>query len=128
MLAAKKDENGVVTEKQTYNSKLLFGDYTHKYYYNCSIADGYTLRLIREESEIPRLMVLRTGAQQPHINKGVLDDSPLVLPDDGTLAAYSRLTSALYSQIQNHHWQNQALTALRDWLLPMLMNGQVRVA
>ncbi len=31
------------------NSKALFGDYIHKYYYNASIADGYTLRLIREE-------------------------------------------------------------------------------
>ena len=30
-----------------YNSKSLFGDYIHKYYYNASIKDGYTLRLIR---------------------------------------------------------------------------------
>jgi type I restriction enzyme R subunit len=35
----------------TLNSKSLFGDYIHKYYYNSSIADGYTLRLIREEIE-----------------------------------------------------------------------------
>lgn len=34
-----------------YDSKMLFGDYIHKYYYNRSIADGYTLRLIREEIE-----------------------------------------------------------------------------
>ncbi|WP_341868560.1 hypothetical protein [Rahnella variigena] len=27
-----------------YNSRDLFGDYIHKYYYNASIADGYTLR------------------------------------------------------------------------------------
>ena len=32
-------------------SKDVFGDYIHKYYYNSSIADGYTLRLIREEIE-----------------------------------------------------------------------------
>jgi type I restriction enzyme R subunit len=32
-----------------FNSKSLFGGYIHKYYYNSSIADGYTLRLIREE-------------------------------------------------------------------------------
>ncbi len=32
-----------------YYSKDLFGNYIHKYYYNASIADGYTLRLIREE-------------------------------------------------------------------------------
>lgn len=34
-----------------YDSKLLFGNYFHKYYYNMSIADGYTLRLIREQIE-----------------------------------------------------------------------------
>jgi type I restriction enzyme R subunit len=34
-----------------YNSKTLFGGYIHKYYYNASIKDGYTLRLIREEIE-----------------------------------------------------------------------------
>ena len=31
------------------NSRALFGNYIHKYYYNASIADGYTLRLISEE-------------------------------------------------------------------------------
>lgn len=35
----------------TYNSKDIFGDYIHKYYYNKSIADGYTLKLIREGIE-----------------------------------------------------------------------------
>jgi type I restriction enzyme R subunit len=36
---------------EEYNSKLLFGGYIHKYYYNASIKDGYTLRLIREDIE-----------------------------------------------------------------------------
>ncbi len=31
-----------------YPSRALFGGYIHKYYYNSSIADGYTLRLLRE--------------------------------------------------------------------------------
>ena len=31
-----------------YNTKDVFGNYIHKYYYNRSIADGYTLKLIRE--------------------------------------------------------------------------------
>lgn len=34
-----------------YNTKDVFGHYIHKYYYNQSIADGYTLKLIREEIE-----------------------------------------------------------------------------
>ena len=32
-------------------TKYIFGDYIHKYYYNKSISDGYTLKLIREGIE-----------------------------------------------------------------------------
>ena len=31
------------------NTKDIFGDYIHTYYYNASISDGYTLRLVREK-------------------------------------------------------------------------------
>jgi type I restriction enzyme S subunit len=78
--------------------------------------------------EIPRLMTLRTGAQQPHINKGVLDESLLLLPDETIIETYTNLATPLFSQIKNYHQQNRELTQLRDWLLPMLMNGQVTVA
>ena len=44
---------------EEYNSKLLFGGYIHKYYYNASIKDGYTLRLIREDIETSYKMNLR---------------------------------------------------------------------
>lgn len=33
------------------STKAIFGDYIHKYYYNKSILDGYTLRLIRQGIE-----------------------------------------------------------------------------
>lgn len=60
-------------------------------------------------------------------NKGVLDESRLVIPDDATLEAYTNLAAPLFLQIKNCHHQSKKLTQLRDWLLPMLMNGQVRV-
>jgi type I restriction enzyme S subunit len=78
--------------------------------------------------EIPRLMALRTGAQQPHINKGILDESFLVIPDDVTLTAYTERVTPLFSQIQKNLLENSKLIKLRDWLLPMLMNGQVTVS
>lgn len=77
--------------------------------------------------EIPRLMVLRTGAQQPHINKAVLDESLLVVPDASTMEAYTRNAAPLFLQMENCHKQNKELTELRDWLLPMLMNGQITI-
>jgi type I restriction enzyme R subunit len=53
-----------------YDSKLLFGNYTHKYYYNRSIADGYTLRLIREEIEGRFKMEMKEVMEQIKLLKG----------------------------------------------------------
>ena len=73
-------------------------------------------------------MALRTGAQQPHINKRVLDESFLLIPDDATLNLYTKQVAPLFLQIKNNIQQNQQLAQLRDWLLPMLMNGQIIVS
>ena len=56
-----------------YNSKALFGGYIHKYYYNSSIADGYTLRLIREEIETNYKMQLEKILKDIEILKGDAD-------------------------------------------------------
>jgi len=56
-----------------YNSKVLFGDYIHKYYYNASISDGYTLRLIREEIETNYKMVLQKALETVEVLKGDID-------------------------------------------------------
>ena len=53
-----------------YNSRMLFGDYIHKYYYNASIADGYTLRLIREEIATNYRMVLQKALAAVEIRQG----------------------------------------------------------
>ncbi|NRT10461.1 type I restriction endonuclease subunit R [Flavobacterium sp. 14A] len=53
-----------------YNSKSLFGGYIHKYYYNSSIADGYTLRLIREEIETNYRLTLKEALEEIDILKG----------------------------------------------------------
>ena len=42
------DDEGRPVSGSKYDSKAVFGNYIHKYYYNRSIADGYTLKLIRE--------------------------------------------------------------------------------
>lgn len=53
-----------------YNSKTLFGDYIHKYYYNSSIKDGYTLRLIREEIETSYKIKMMEVLEELKILKG----------------------------------------------------------
>lgn len=49
------DEKGSIkdaTKKEdSHTTRNIFGEYIHKYYYNDSIRDGYTLKLLREEIE-----------------------------------------------------------------------------
>lgn len=56
-----------------YNSRSLFGGYIHKYYYNSSIADGYTLRLIREEIETQYKLTLKQALEDIQLLKGNAD-------------------------------------------------------
>ena len=56
-----------------YNSRSLFGEYIHKYYYNSSIADGYTLRLIREEIETNYKMTLKEALAEIKTLQGDAD-------------------------------------------------------
>jgi len=56
-----------------YNSRALFGDYIHKYYYNASIADGYTLRLIREEIATNYKLSLQEALAAVELQQGDLD-------------------------------------------------------
>jgi type I restriction enzyme R subunit len=53
-----------------YTSKSLFGGYIHKYYYNSSIADGYTLRLIGEEIETEYKMDMKKALEDIKILQG----------------------------------------------------------
>lgn len=58
---------------EDYNSKALFGDYIHKYYYNASIADGYTLRLIREEIATNYKISLQEALAAVQLQQGDID-------------------------------------------------------
>lgn len=53
--------------------------------------------------------------------------TPAVVPAPEQLAAFGKVVGPIFDAILTHQQQNQELTQLRDWLLPMLMNGQVTV-
>lgn len=54
-------------------SRATFGDYIHKYYYNASIADGYTLKLLREDIETTYKIQLKEALKGIEILKGDAD-------------------------------------------------------
>lgn len=57
-------------ETVEFNSTDVFGGYIHKYYYNLSIADSYTLKLIREGIETSYKARLKEVLDQIELIKG----------------------------------------------------------
>ncbi len=62
------------------------------------------------------------------ITKDDLYSLKFVYPHRDYLVKYDNIVSQYNKKILNNHKQTQKLTQLRDWLLPMLMNGQVKVS
>ena len=58
-------------------SRALFGEYIHTYYYNASIADGYTLRLIREEIATHYKLQLQQALQSIEVQQGDIERQAL---------------------------------------------------
>jgi len=62
-----------------------------------------------------------------HITQDHLKQAKIVVPPIEIISKIDAQLQHIMSQQQILENQNQQLTQLRDWLLPMLMNGQVKV-
>lgn len=92
---------------------------------NDKVSKEYIYPLLNRD--IPRLMSLRTGAQQPHINKETVEAINVVLPPANIMGAYINIAESIYNAIFNNAKEVEELTKQRDELLPLLMNGQASV-
>lgn len=66
------------------------------------------------------------GSIQKFIGLGALRKMPLLI-DETRILKFEENTRSIINRIENLRLENQKLSELRDWLLPMLMNGQVKV-
>jgi type I restriction enzyme S subunit len=56
-----------------------------------------------------------------------LKQTRTIVPDANTANQFEEAATSFYSQVRHNIFETKRLEELRDWLLPMLMNGQVRV-
>ena len=61
------------------------------------------------------------------ITKDTLFDMGVVIPETTILKRFEEQVRSIEKKIENCETENRELTKLRDWLLPMLMNGQATV-
>ena len=67
------------------------------------------------------------GSAQPHVYPSDLENLFWVEPSKNTLNQFSNIIIPLNKKNGVKLRENQKLVELRDWLLPMLMNGQVKL-
>ena len=67
------------------------------------------------------------GTNINNLNGSLVKGFKIVIPPVDLVEKFNNEVLSIYEMIGNNHKQNQQLSELRDWLLPMLMNGQVMV-
>jgi type I restriction enzyme S subunit len=66
------------------------------------------------------------GSGLKHLQKDVLKDIYIPLPKEKNLEYFNNFCLNIWKKITNQYKQNQELSSLRDFLLPLLINGQVK--
>jgi len=61
------------------------------------------------------------------VEAAVLESYPLPVPPNDLLTSFENFVGPYYDTETNNTIQNEVLVKLRNWLLPMLMNGQIKV-
>jgi len=88
---------------------------------------GIALQTVFTEHFVESATNSSTGTKMPRANWTVLKNYKTPMPPNELLCKYQSLFDDIVAKIEVSIYQNKELTELRDWLLPMLMNGQVTV-
>lgn len=62
------------------------------------------------------------------LSKADIEELPVIVPDNQTVERFHEICSVLFSKIVNQSRNNITLATIRDYLLPKLMSGRIRVS
>ncbi|MCA6430483.1 MAG: restriction endonuclease subunit S, partial [Cytophagales bacterium] len=102
----------------------------------CGFAIHYELNNL--DIKIPVFFYLKSIEQQiqngsggtilKNVNQATLNVLKIALPqDEEVILRFNKLIRPIFHKLNLIQKENQKLTELRDWLLPMLMNGQIKI-
>ena len=90
-----------------------------------NLEDYLYLLLLSIKPELNQKFFQGTGLK--HLQKPLLKDRKIYIPSDSEINDFNSKVQPLMNMISSNTRENRYLMGLRDWLLPMLMNGQVTV-
>ena len=91
---------------------------------------GYAYQVLNDDNAILYATQHSSGTQQPYIKwNDVLENYRFAMPSNPKLLyEYSKISEPLITKAKNCARETEQLRKLRDWLLPMLMNGQATIS
>ena len=102
-----------ITTNQGFKSIVPKKEYGSEFVY-------YTLR-----TYVPAFIKKSGQTTFKEVSKGTLEEFSTFVPDERVLTLFNSIIHPLGEKRVLLEKENRELAALRDWLLPMLMNGQV---
>lgn len=95
---------------------IMLKDIRMRYYLKNVIEDLYQY-----------LVKLSTGSSRDNLSQDMIKNIKVVIPSNDILDRFYDFSNNIIKEITKKQQENEQLTQLRDWILPMLMNGQVKV-
>ena len=108
------------TEIETCANQSVVGIYD-----TSNIYDIYLYLFI--SNQIEEIILKATGGAQQHINKNIINEYEILLPEKGVMDKLNYLTKPIFEKIYGLFKMNNHLTEARDRLLPKLMSGEIEV-
>ena len=90
-------------------------------------ANGFSNPMLHQTLKNIPVINIMSGSIQKKINQNNLKNTPIFIPPQELLNLINPVLVSIYTKILLAEKESIKLESLRDWLLPMLMNGQVTV-
>jgi type I restriction enzyme S subunit len=109
-----------------YDNKVSFGAFCSKLSANKNIRFYVNIHM-QSDGFKKYISNVGLGTNINNLTNKHITEYKLLIPSKEVLLQFENTVKGFYNKIGNNMKESQTLTELRDWLLPMLMNGQVKV-
>jgi type I restriction enzyme S subunit len=79
------------------------------------------------KDNIDRLSHLADGGAYPAVRPDVVLNTPFIFPSEEVVSAFSIQTAHMLDRVEANKQENKVLAQLRDYLLPRLISGDIRI-
>ncbi|MPM71313.1 hypothetical protein SDC9_118277 [bioreactor metagenome] len=123
------EDGTVITENgkpvlQYVSGKFWVNNHTHVLQGRSPFSTEYVLLQLKNTN----VKHIVTGAVQPKINQGNMNELPVIIPDEFPLLSFQEIINPIFNNILDTEQETSILTKIRDDLLPKFMNGEINIS